>query len=379
MSAINVDLVSDAKSAVMGAKQTADALEGIADTLDDVVRDVQKNTGRMADTLVKDTRDGVTDSQGHVEKLERTFADLARETKQETKKVSKALAEDTDDGTHKASQSVEEFKGEAKANFAETASSFDGSMESIVGMAQGTFGGLAGALGPAGMLGAGVLGAVIGTAAGMVTAWQEKQAAIKQGFSDMWSEASAAGRLFLDSEQINAEVLRIMHDEDQGRYNNAKADAERLGLSLSTILRAEAGDREAINEAMDKAKELQDGINTNLTVTNDAEAAHLDTLLHLKAELGGAVSHFREIRDMQDQNAQKAQLYQEIEKGTGKVISDNLSLAKQRVDELSKPITITVRPQVDSTAYDAWMQKTMKQGVNVNAYVNLPRTGGPIP
>lgn len=114
--ALRLDVLANTRQFVTEMKKAGASTEDISDALDEMKRQGDRAT----------------------EELERSFKDLAREAERTDKKV-----EDVGkSGFKKASGASAEFKDEALANLSEVSSSFDGSMESIGDLVQGTLGGV---------------------------------------------------------------------------------------------------------------------------------------------------------------------------------------------------------------------------------------------
>lgn len=114
--ALRLDVLANTRQFVTEMKKAGASTEDISDALDEMQRQGDQAVGQ----------------------LERSFKDLAREAERTDKKV-----EDVGkSGFRKASGASAEFKDEALANLSEVTSSFDGSMESIGDLVQGTLGGV---------------------------------------------------------------------------------------------------------------------------------------------------------------------------------------------------------------------------------------------
>jgi hypothetical protein len=122
--ALKIDIAANTRQAQSSITDLSKDLDKVADSLDDVAKD-------GADAGAK---------------LERSFKDMVREAKEADKAVEK-IGDGGKRGFGKAGDAAEEFKGEALQNVSEVVSSFDGSMESIGEVVQGTLGGVSSNLG----------------------------------------------------------------------------------------------------------------------------------------------------------------------------------------------------------------------------------------
>ena len=141
---------------------------------------------------LKDLEDAVADtSRGgarDLDKLEDELKDIQRQSEKTERSVDD-IGDGGQKGFSRAGEAADEFKDEALANFSEITSSFDGSMESIGELAQGTLGGLAGSI-PGIGIAAGVAAAGIGLA---TSAWENVKEATAEAKSEAWNYAFAVG------------------------------------------------------------------------------------------------------------------------------------------------------------------------------------------
>lgn len=115
---------------------------GVIRPTEDAVKALEK----LEDAAGDAGRDGTRD----LDKLEESLKDVQQQTKDAERSMGD-LGTGGVKGFDKASNATEEFKNEALANVSEVASSFDGSMESIGEVVQGTLGGVSSNLGALGL------------------------------------------------------------------------------------------------------------------------------------------------------------------------------------------------------------------------------------
>ncbi|WP_336630770.1 MULTISPECIES: hypothetical protein [unclassified Microbacterium] len=185
---LTLDIAANTRSAVSGVKDVGQALESVADSLDDLARDAARSGDRAerafsdmtreakkADRATDDTRQAVgkvSDSLGDLardadrsgDRVERSFADMVREAKKADKAID-GIGDGAKKGFGKASDAGAEFKDETLSNLSEVTSSFNGSMESVGDLVQGTLGGLTQGLGP----GLGIAAAAAAAGVGVIT------------------------------------------------------------------------------------------------------------------------------------------------------------------------------------------------------------------
>lgn len=112
---INIPITGDAREFIRETKNVEEALEDVADSLDDMTRD---------------TKQGADKAERAVGDLEDTFRDAARRAK-DVGDAGDDAGDKVRKGMKRAEEGVEEFKDEAQSTAKEAAASFDGSAESI--------------------------------------------------------------------------------------------------------------------------------------------------------------------------------------------------------------------------------------------------------
>lgn len=246
-----------AKGFEIGVGANTGAFEkGIKSGVIDPLKDADKQLTELGDNRGPDELEkGFEQAQEASERLKKETARTADAMEKDFKRSYRELKESSSDGFDKAKQGTEEFKAEAIANFSEVASSFDGDMASIADLAQGTFGGLASGLAginvPA-ALAAGAIGAVGGALLqNLADAAEESEARVSSAFEAMVEN----GRAALDEATIQATMADLVQDVEKN--NTLKKDAIALGVEYGTLLRAAAGDQEALNEVQSKGAERQ--------------------------------------------------------------------------------------------------------------------------
>lgn len=244
---ISIDIAADVGKAVKGTKDLSKALDDVGDSLDDLTKDAAKAGDKVGDSLT----DGAKDAEKSLDRLERTFKETFDAARKESKKAGDDVGDNVKRGTDRASEAAEGFKDEARQNFAETASSFDGSMDSIAEMAQSTLGGLATAI-----PGAGIALAGLGAAAGaFYTMWSQNAEKVKETISDMYDDLLASGNKYLSAEFINQKISEtVANDELVARLTAA---ARTIGVDVTTAIRAYSGDTEAMTQVTQAATEWQ--------------------------------------------------------------------------------------------------------------------------
>jgi hypothetical protein len=273
MAGLSIDILANTRQAQGEVKDLGKALDDVGDSLDDVARDSDAAAG----------------------KLERNFRDMVDDAKKAEKAVEDIGGKGATDGFDKASDSAEEFKGEALANFSEVVSSFDGSMTAVGDLAQGTFGGLA-ALGGGFGLAAGAAATGVGLITTALEQAEERRKELEQKANDLASAYIEAGNTVIDAATIASSASSILTDPAEKKKAQELADA--LGIDLSTAVRTMALDQNAlalangiVSDSEDEYFELMgrrgDYITGGLSTAETKRFNQLDNQRQKMAELNG--------------------------------------------------------------------------------------------
>lgn len=297
--AIEIKFLANVVNMLKGTKNMSQALEDVSDSLDDVARDAQRSGQKVEREYDGASRD-VTDS---TRRLERSFQDLRDTADRSSRQGATSMGNNFEKGTGKAKAELDELGREARANASETFSSFDGSAESFVDGIQGTLGGVVGGMGAIGAA-AGAAGAI---GLGFITAELQKQQQeadeVKQALTDAYRDAASEGRDYLDDAQIIARAQEIIFNPD--KYKAAQEDARTLGADVSLILRAQAGDVEAIAAVTEIARKAEED-RLRVMATDDSAAAALSVELNGIRDVAAEYEELREANEGQSARAREA-------------------------------------------------------------------------
>ncbi|KMM45611.1 hypothetical protein CWIS_09735 [Cellulomonas sp. A375-1] len=247
---IQVPLVAETSQTIKAVQDLGSAFGDVSGSLVDLQRDAQRTGRELEDTLADKTKDGAREAEKSVDRLERSFRDLAQTGRKTGRETRDALGDDVADGARRSSEAVAEFKDEARQNFGEITSSFSGEMDSLVDLAQGTAGGLAGSLsGPVGL----AFGGLAASAGLFYNAWKTNTEKVKQAVSDMYNDLKESGADALSETFVQSEIEKIVTDAEGKVISFAEAQkyAATTGVDLATVLRAVAGDTEAWSAVQD--------------------------------------------------------------------------------------------------------------------------------
>lgn len=365
---ISIPISSDGRAFAEGVK--SGVLEPLKDTeraLDDVDRkgtEAGEGLERAFEQAQDDTR-----------KLARENRDLADTIQREARKSSRSIRDIGDEGFSKSSDAVRGFKDEAVQNFSEVASSFDGSISGAVDGIQGTLGGLATAItGPIG-LALGGLGIVAGTVA---TQWAEKAEQIAADWRTMYDDMVESGAAFLSQELINERIQEIT--ADQGKLNEAIATGQSIGVGYTTVVRAQAGDMEALRSVLSAARDElaeQTAAQDEFIAKNGDESAaiadkqgNLELLIASYERMIGSQDSAGKAADTARRAMEESAAATDGARGANDRFSDSV----RNIPE-TKPVKITA----DSSAFFAEMERIRQQTFEVTGSIYWEHRGTQLP
>lgn len=371
---VNIPVASDTRAFSKGVK------DGVLDPLQEA-----------SDALEKVTRDG--DKAG--DHLERSLHDAQRETeglKHETKQLHdtiekgartsyRRMADASDDATSTASRNVRALRDEARQNFAEVASSFDGSVQGVTNGLQGLTGGLAASMG-----GWGIAVATLGAgAAGFYQMWKEATERTKQRVSDMYDDMRESGQDFLSQEFINQRISDIVSGADDAvmQMKTVAAISREAGVTQAEVIAAAAGDLEARAHVMET-------LNARLEVLKDAldNAASQGEVYDIGVDIGEVADlrdKFVALNDEQAKATDQVKLFGDALEVLNRNANDDrltpyfagvTAEVKRTQDALNAlPPVRTVKIELDTSSADSALRRlTSPQKVQVEA-VYVTRDG----
>lgn len=327
--ALKLDILANTRQLVSEMKKGGASVEDISDSLDEMAKDGEKAT----------------------EKLERSFKEMATHAKKADNQIEKIGG--PGGGFSKAGDAAGEFKQEALANFSEVTSSFDGSMSSIADLAQGTLGGLAGAI-PGIGLAAGVAAAGIGLIGAQMQANEEKA---KETTENIVADFISMGDA-LSSEAVKGRIDTLLNTEDGRKQIDLLSQLLEVGPGRAALIMA--GDFESA------------GVTIEETLQAIAEApgnVSLDLLSGIKSNVETTTKALQIGEDAARTMESAAQRLGATERQEQQRTVDN---ARKRRDELvalySQPIRGKVIVDADITPLQWKLQEVQRQanrGINV--------------
>lgn len=353
---IEVGIASETKAFKQGMesgviKPTEDATQA----LDDLGK------SRGPEHLERELEEAQKATKNLDKEVERTADDI----EQEFRKAYRSVERNAESASRVSSEAMQETKREALSNAAETFSSFDGSVESFADGVQGTLGaltaGLAG-LSPAAAAAAGGAAIGIGLVATALGAQNEAAAEAKEALVSMYRDATEEGRTFLSEAQIIAAAADILFDDTKRK--EAQAEAEKLGVSVGSYVRAISGDQVELNRILDygagKLSELS-------KIGDDKSKAGQAAALAEQQAYENALRPLEKTAEQHIRNKEAAQAYESFTSESAKRQQQNLDTTQKRLEGMAKGYNVPVT--IDTSQFDRWLENAKR-----NATIRLKAT-----
>jgi len=312
---ISLDMNSNVKPFLKGVKDVEGSLDGLSDTLDDVARDAAKSGDKLGDNLADGVEDGTRDASKSTEKLEKSFADLAKSSKKESGTAGDSIKTNVKKGTDGARDSLGDMQNEASSVAGETASSFDGSADSILGAFQDLTSKAFAGFGPAGQA-AGLIAAVgIGAAVAVFQSGVEQTDEWKESMSELAGEmidAGATGELSLEKLADRIKELATETDKSKDNLADISVLADRAGVPLDKLAEAYAGNTDGLADMIDENDKLyergrESGASWVRAFGSDADKAEQDMFI----AAGGIADDLTKVKASMDAAAEAEKLWVE--------------------------------------------------------------------
>lgn len=339
---ISISIASDTKAAAAGIKSgVLEPLEDASKALTELGRDGDKAGGELEDSM--------RDAQKETERLADDHQKLSRTISSASKQAGHDISTDYKKGAHEASEGLDEIKESGKSNAIEVAASFDGSAQSIADGFQGLAAEAFAGFGPAGVVAGVAAAAGIGLVSTALGAAQEDADETAERVNSMFEDMIESGNQYASQEFVNDGIKTII--EDTEKYTQAQKDAAESGAPLSTVLRAQAGDLDAIAQVNALASAAQ----TELTrkqeeyiATNGDSSAAIDAQGFALDDLK---ERFGRVAAQTDTAAGRARDYNSAIQGTGPLAD----ASKAKVDDLGR--SLLALPQPHKVVFDVDDQK----------------------
>lgn len=401
---LSISVVSDTREFVSGIqKGIVKPLEDVEKSLEDVQSQGDK-AGEKLEQSFSEARTKVSDFKRTQSELGKVIADgsaqtqFSRNTRRATdeagddfKRLGRTAKDSLDDigtaGNHSfghggiASEAVDEFKDEARQNFGEVVSSFDGSMGSIQDLAQGTLGGLAASFtGPLGLaVGAG--GAAIGLLSGFYQAWQQKQQetdeANAQDVASMFDDMLESGKDYLSADFLNKTIQQ--NADDAKKWAEAQDVARESGIKLSVVQRAQAGDQEALAIVQKSVNDQVAAGNKALGANSGAWDDNTKAVVESAKQAGKAAPIVKQWSANWDAATGKLGSTREAQKQVGDEATKTATKVGNAASNINDSLDLihkntNVKVTVDTTEWENFRSSITKNGVTIP--VNLKPARG---
>lgn len=343
---------------------------GVLDPLEDTFRALDKveQAGDDAGSELERSFERAQDSTKELAREHRKLADTIRD---EARKSNRVVRDSADDGFRGSSEAVRGFKDEAVQNFSEVASSFDGSVGGAVDGVQGLLGGLATSItGPVGLAFGGI-GLIAGTVA---SNWAIAAEDIAADWQEMYDDMVESGETFLSQDLVNQRIQEIA--QDQGKVNAAVEEGRSIGSNYLDVIRAQAGDMDALTSVLTNARgalEEQNAAQDDFIAKNGDESA---AIADKQGQLELLVEKYERLIGAQDGAASAAAVAKQAmdESAASNQHAadtlDNVTAAAGRV-----PQTIPVQVRLDAEAFRREMDEIRRARYEVTAEVTWQHRG----
>lgn len=294
----NLPFLADTSKFLKGTKDMSSALDDLAGDLDDLAKDTAKGADKAGDKLGDGFKDGAKVASKALGTVDDSLKDTGQEAKgteskasdafraiaADAKKAGKQVGDSQKDGFKEAESGVQEFGDEANSTAKETAASFDGSAESIVGSFQEIAANAFAGFGPAGAAAGLAMAVGIGMAVTAMQGGAEAATAMKQKSVDMVDSIAEAGGNLADMDladrikEWGREVLEdnwvtFWADESSTKFQETTKDAKTYGVAARDAIRAASGTVEDSRKFLDATaqswQDLNDKIRDGTTYTMD--------------------------------------------------------------------------------------------------------------
>lgn len=333
-------------------EKAEEALEDLADAADDAGREGSRGLDRLEDAL--------KDAQRQSKKTEDSVDDIGEGGKR---------------GFGKASEAATEFKQEALQNLSEVTSSFDGSMDSVTDLVQGTLGGIASSIPGIGLAGAAAavgVGAIAGAFGASNQASQEAKARASE-----WAQAWVdSGGIALNAATKTATALDIITDPD--RYSEATENAKNWGVDVGTAIAAMAGETWALDAAQSSLSDTSRRLADEMSQVGIQDQDLVDNMTELSTQTAAGQRSLDALNGAISSGKQQAADYSSYLR----LMAENTEGAAVSVDEFgdsvySLPDGVTVyidaetgQATTDTAALEQKVYGIKDKNVNINAQVN---------
>jgi hypothetical protein len=273
---ISIAVASETRAFSAGIKS------GVVEPLEDV-KDRLDKVGTESERTGEELEGAFREAQQETKKLDREFKGMADTMRQESRSAGKDVDRNLREGTDGAREGIHEVGDEAASTAKETAASFDGSAESIVGAFQEVAANAFAGFGPAGLAAGLAAAAGIGLVSSAIIQGQEDATALKEEVSALTAELIAVGDGKPSLDYIVDRLKALATETEDGATNleDLKDAAKESGSSFRDLAQAYAGNVDGIKDMVkagrERIKQLEaeaDAIDTTSQADNGKYAAN---------------------------------------------------------------------------------------------------------
>jgi hypothetical protein len=280
--ALKIEVISDVSKVLADTKTLADRYDDVSDTLKDLATAGDKAGDKIETAFKKDVterlEDGFKDSERAAKSLA-TKADSAFDgISADARKAGKDVGKSQKDGFKEAESGVKEFGDEANSTAKESAASFDGSAESIIGSFQEVAANAFAGFGPAGAAAGLAAAAGIGIAITQMQAGAEEANKFKEASVELAGQIVDAGGDIRDvdlggiisawgRQTLEDNWITFWNNEASTKFQETAKDAKAAGIDIADAVKGSAGtakDSQALLDGtadawQELSKQIQDG------------------------------------------------------------------------------------------------------------------------
>jgi hypothetical protein len=341
-----ISLVSNTRQLNADLKRSADAVDGITDSLDDMAREGDRSG----------------------EKLEQSFKDAARAAKRAGDDV---VREQRRMGQHseEVGQEIRQNLGEGIANAAR--GDFAGLADTIgdtLGGAVAGIGGVASAgIAAAGALGLGAVVATIQT----ISADAEK---LKETVSENFREMAENGVAAWESLQSQNQRLTQAYDEHADEINRIK---DLVGLPFETVAAAWAGNADAIDQVRRAYADHAGELRTTMGVSSEAAQATIKGWEGILAPLENTISGYDQAKEkagqLEAQISDAEQAQRDQVQRTSDARTSSLQAYADKAASIPNPV---LTPTLDTGPVDRELEALKRRAARIDLTVTVNQRRG---
>lgn len=368
--AFKLSLVADVRQWLKGAGDVEQSLDQIADGLDDLARDTKTNADKAADSL------------------EREFSEAFDKVKTEGRQASRRMGDDFKAGTKEAGEGLDEFKDEANSTAREAAASFSGSFDDVADGIQEVLANALAGFGPIGAAAGLVAAAGIGLMVSGLQDSADKAAEAKDRVLDLADAIADAGgdpSAVRWAQQLRDTMKQIVDTKEWYEFwQNSPVDklsdwstkAKQFGVSMSDVMRAQAGDAEALARVNELLNRTVDEQNERFRLSTDINGAQdqsyrqaAEAAARFRDEVGSGAKEVADAAKWQQEYADATRDFSNAQADAAEAsanfsdtLTDNLSVADEGLDRFVKNGKLKINEWTEE------LQARAKQNVRIKDF-----------